>query len=146
MRAVYPGRQPGTFAAAQGGGSEYEAPDGSTCPTAAPSSTATRGSMASSGCVLSREFRDRAVATRLRLDFPGPERTRRDADLFTWTARAASHRGSLCRGLHSLYGQPAVALRRTSRSTSAVQLFAGSVPLPATSIVMLLPPLPVPVR
>src|SRR5207253_10879272 len=68
MRAVYPGRQPGTFAAAQGGGSEYEAADGSTCPTAAPSSTATRGSMASSGCSSPREFRNCAAATSPRLD------------------------------------------------------------------------------
>src|SRR5712672_578929 len=112
MRALYPGRQPGTFAAAQGGGSEYEAvADGSTWPTEAPSSTAARGSMPSSGCVLPREFREPAAATRLGVDLPGLERTRGDADLFTWAARAASHRRLLCRGLHSRYGQPALTFR-----------------------------------
>src|SRR5216684_843279 len=136
---MYPGKQPGTLAAAQGGGSEAEAGAyGSTCPTAAPSSTTARGSMRPppGSCPGSSGNRRRPRAAGL--DFPGPDRTRGKGDLFTRTERAASPPTAVCRGLHSLYGQPAVTLRRTSRSTSAVQLFAGSVPLPETSSVMVL--------
>src|SRR5712692_143915 len=71
MRAMYPGKQPGTLAAAQGGGSEAEAGAyGSTCPTAAPSSTTARGSMAASSGFLPREFREPAAATRGRSIHP----------------------------------------------------------------------------
>src|SRR6266852_540273 len=73
MRAMYPGKQPGTLAAAQGGGSEAEVEAyGSTCPTAAPSSTTARGSMAASSGFLPREFREPAAATRGRSGLPWP--------------------------------------------------------------------------
>src|SRR5690349_8801857 len=68
MRALYPGRQPGTFAAAHGGGSALAA-------VAAPSNATARGSMAgSSGWLRSIELHGCAAATRKRLPAPVPSR------------------------------------------------------------------------
>src|SRR6266851_1860820 len=109
MRAMYPGKQPGTLAAAQGGGSEAEAGAyGSTCPTAAPSSTTARGSMAASSGFLPREFREPAAATRGRPELPWP--------------RADSGR---CRSIHPDEAGGVPPDRRLSRTTQPLRPARG---------------------
>src|SRR5882672_376428 len=139
MRALYPGRHPGTLAAAQGGGAEQQSSDRQhgllrvalaqgVPETGGGHARPARTSLAPSG-LGARPIHSPSRGGRR------PTGPRSVAD------RTPPRRP----GRSSGYGQPAVTLSRTSRSTSAVQLFAGRVPLPDTSsvIVFLLPAGPV---
>src|SRR5207237_423292 len=79
--ALYPGKHPGTFAAAQGGGSEGEpAAYPSACARAAPTMTKARGSMAPSLQVALAQGAPRAGsghAAWKRLPVPRPDSGRR---------------------------------------------------------------------